>query len=168
MDTNKILIIASKRCGGTYLMKALATHYRCYAVSEPDKLEDYGNHVVVKANASKHTTEDLVNYSKNFDKVILLDRLNKEEQIQSATWMFHNDTSNVKWKWDNKLIGTPAYNKAVYEIELLTERLNALSQELEVEITYYEDIYFGNKSIEGFQPILNKKLRQVDKEKLIH
>ena len=167
MDTNKILIIANIRCGGTTLLRSLASNYKCPAIFEPTKLEDFGNHVVVKANAAQHKVEDLLTYSEKFDSVILLDRKNKEEQIQSATWMFHHNTSNVKWKWNKKLEGTPANEKAIYEVGVHTENLGIISEKLGIEITYYEDIYFGEVLVNGFSPQISKKLRQEDTKKII-
>jgi hypothetical protein len=169
MDTKSILIVSSIRCGGTYLMKDLAKSYNCRTVFEPKELKVYNYPVVVKANAAMHTVEDLAEYSKHFIHVILLDRGNKEEQIQSAAHMFSTRSSNVKWTpttIDKKMI-----EKATTDITAHSEVLNKLSSKLGIKIKYYEDVYFNNKNlVDGieFFPDLTKKLRQEEVRKSIH
>lgn len=169
MDTKSILIVSSIRCGGTYLMKNLAKSYNCITVFEPKELKVYNFPVVVKANAAMHTVEDLAEYSKHFIHVILLDRGNKEEQIQSAAHMLSMRRNDIKWAPttnDKKMI-----EKATTHITAHTEVLNKLSSKLGIEISYYEDIYYNNKAlVDGidFFPDLTKKLRQKEVKKSLH
>ena len=169
MDTKSILIVSSIRCGGTYLMKDLAKSYDCKTIFEPKKLKVHNYPVVVKANAAMHTVEELAEYSKHFTHVILLDRRNKEEQIQSAAHFFSTGRSRIKWAPSS--IDEGVIEQARTHLTAHTEVLNKLSSKLGIEINYYEDIYFNNKNlVDGidFFPDLTKKLRQEKVKKSIH
>lgn len=163
----KVLIIANIRCGGSNLMRKLASYYNSPAIFEPRVLGSYGNSVVVKVNAGQHSVESLCEFSTNFDRIILLDRMNKQLQIQSAIHMFHTSESLTKWKWSNDLENSLFSIRAKVEVEAHTAALKEIGEKLNIPITYYEDLYYGETVIEGFTPDTSKKLRQDDKKKTI-
>ena len=90
----------------------------------------------------------LIEYSKNFQKIILLDRKDKIEQSQSLKYASITQNYHNFYKFNNE------------DLDFLTQTnllnnhskvLNILSNTLNIPITYYEDLFQGNKnSINNF------------------
>jgi len=170
MDIKNILIIANIRCGGTYLMKSLGKTYNLKEVWEPKILHPYNKPIVVKANAAMHSVKALVEYSKHFSQVILLDRKDKKAQLESAVHMFtNNGVINVKWKWKKDSYSESIINESKERIKLHTIWLEEISKVLNKPIYYYEDIYYSGKKLTGlhFNPDLSKKLRIKSQKKTV-
>ena len=164
MDTRSILIIASIRCGGTYLSKQLAETYDLKLIFEPGALGDFKFPVVVKANAGMFHPDSLCEYSKKFKTVILLDRRNRAEHLESAIALTHTRDNKVKWAWKDEYDQPYIREFSNYRLNKHTEVLKEVSSKLNIPINYYEDIYQGGKEIPGviFKPNLAEKLRKSD------
>ena len=85
----KILVISSIRCGGYYFTDQIASNYNLKLFHEPTEeiIEETlkNDNCIVKLFVSKpwFKPEELKEYVQNFDKVFILDRRNKEEQLKS-------------------------------------------------------------------------------------
>ena len=164
MDTRSILIIANIRCGGTYLSNQLAETYDLKLIFEPGALGDFKFPVVVKANAGMFHPDSLCEYSKKFKTVILLDRRNTAEHLESAIALAHTRANEVNWAWKDEYDQPHIREYNINVLNRHTEVLKEVSSKLNIPINYYEDIYQGGKEIPGviFKPNLSKKLRRSD------
>ena len=167
----KILIVGIARSGTTSLLKGI-TSQGFYGVSEPynkwvrseltyplEELDKYDNIVVKhialqKPKNYKGTWVDFVKeFSKLFDKLILLDRYNLDEHYESVMNLWyksHIKKQSVMSTWISEDIpnlfrvgfssggGLTALQKEKTE-------LKQLSIELKTDITYYEDLYSNDK-----------------------
>ena len=97
-------------------------------------------------------------FAQKFDKVIILDRYDIHAKVVSAVHAQHYDIWHKEYKYDERII--PSNLKELYlKEEVSTELLKLLSRKLEVDITYYEEI-FNNKQRESYfgLPIDSEKL----------
>jgi len=180
-----ILIISSIRCGGHYFMTQLADTYNLRPVHEPKKLKSIDefnkkgfNGVCVKI-LTDFPTEDIlkiVEYSKKFDYVFLLNRRNSEEQFKSI-YVVYQVTQKItaNWSWDIEYEKLHNYKSKEIEykqwIEDKSNALNNISELLGIEVLYYEDLYYNTKvcNLQGleFNPDKSKKLFSESNEKTI-
>ena len=156
----KILIISLPRTGSNSLMKKYADDYNLIMVGEP--YNEITNHVniewenmddiVVKTiinQKPKHIddiNEFYVNFSKKFDKVILLNRKDKTACAESLAFFNYNEKNgfnfNEKYEWYK----TPNIEESKKFLEKCDEQLNELSKSLMIDVTYYEDIFDLNSN----------------------
>ena len=97
-------------------------------------------------------------FAQKFDKVIILDRYDTHAKVVSAVHAQHYNNWHEEYKYNEKLL--PSSLKELYiKEEVSTELLKLLSRKLEVDITYYEEI-FNNKQQESYfgLPIDSEKL----------
>ena len=190
----KILIIAIPRSGSTTLLKTISSMLKLKRMGEPFN-EGFArnvnwnykpeNNVVVKSLINiivpNHNTINFYKeYSKLFDKTIILSRKNTQEAAESYAFQMWTPT-NIPNKWHHKY----NYNhlgdidKWVEFMIKNTSDLEILSKELNIEIDWYEDLYSGKKeeivrfvnkhkidiNLDKFSEYLNPKhrLRQFDK-----
>jgi len=92
----------------------------------------------------------LYNFIKDFDEVILLSRKNLIACIESISFLMYNITNKDKDKNKNFTYNIPYYYEAppveIYnfykkEITAYDKIINIISKDLNIPITYYEDIY---------------------------
>ena len=170
MGIKSILIISNIRCGGTYLMKSLSSTYNLKEVWEPEILQYDNKPVIIKANAAMHNLKALIDFSKHFTKVILLDRKDNKSQLESAVHMFANGGNiDIKWNYNKDGYSSELIEKAQKRIDRNRKWIINISKELDIPVTYYEDIYFNNIKLEGltFNPDLTKKLRIENQKKTV-
>ena len=181
-----ILIIAAPRVGGTNLMKSIGSAYNKETCFEPDLINksltfDSSNNVVkIIPFWFSHLDIDyediykkILDESKKFKTIILLDRKNKQEQIESLYVLKMYYGTNVRVKWKDEFIdkNSNEYNICKRYINAFINVLQRLSNDLNLPIDYYEDVYKNksliNKNIkldlEYFKP--KYKLRQEIKPK---
>ena len=157
----KILIIAVIRVGGSYLFQSLANTYNIKTrISEPRELIKPIDSTIVKVNIGMVSDLEIIDYSKYFDYVVILDRKNKKEQAESAYISKKIGKPHSKYtikELDDKLI-----NEWETTLTTASTKIQYISKVLNNEIYYYEDLYFGNKKIKNliFEPDISKKLRQ--------
>lgn len=152
-----ILIISSMRCGGYNFMTELAKTYNLLPIHEPRELLDiteYDSRGVCVKLLCDWPTDDInkiVEYSTQFDYVFLLNRKNLEEHFKSI-YVIHEFTKNktVPWYWNEEIEKSEDYSKKETDyknwINNKTRILNELSEVLDKEILYYEDLYYNTNS----------------------
>ena len=197
----KVLILGIGRSGTSSLMNGIAEQFDV-RVSEPfyhrpifkefkefkwplKVLEDKGN-VVIKClinqtplHLNVNTDEEMqgfyVDWSKEFDKVILLSRKNIQEHWESwlnlmyRFYQVHKEpwpgdrtkepkfvkNSHDKWHWETIPQDFIDLQSPIrYKFDQHHESIKVISEQLNIPITYYEDLY-GEDRIESFE-IINK------------
>ena len=163
-----ILIISAPRVGGTNLMKSLGSYYDKPTRMEPDIVKNYppfdSNKDVVKyvplweSNYDKvidtKIYQDILSSSNKFKTIILLDRKNKKEQLESYYVLRKYNKGSVAKKWGNEIIQTEdrLYKEFKKYINSFSKLFSMLSNDLKIPIDFYEDLY-KNKSL------LNKNIK---------
>ena len=175
----KILVLSSIRCGGEYFTKKLSETYGLTHIHEPSEIINFGNDVCVKIHLhGLISADDMVEYSRLYDYVFLLDRKNKKDQIKSAYIMYNitnHRTSNWIWKDEYLNINNQDADMIYLEnyISLIHNKLVKISNSLNKEIIYYEELYHNTDSVNLngliFTPDLSKRyyVEHTDKNKLI-
>ena len=176
----RILIISSPRAGSTRLIRALnkvcnirtyeepfnkhwGSHYKDVYKFDPDcgvKVMSYEK----AKNYDKTSVQFLSEFSKLFKHTILLDRLNYQDQLES--YAFARQRRYDKG-WQEAYI----YDEDVdlgredYFLTLQKENVQLISENINSDIVFYENLYSNNKEI------LKKELEKVnldlDLDKLI-
>ncbi len=149
-----LIVVSGPRTGSTNLMYSLASSYSIPYIFEPDILTDfeYSNYKdnVVKyvplADYNLDYYNRLIEIIKQFDVIILLDRKNKEEQSESFYSLKNYGTFYKKWghQYIDKI--SEQYKDILRDIKIQSEVLLKLSEDLNLEIDYYEDL-FNNKTL---------------------
>jgi hypothetical protein len=112
-----------------------------------DEIISYEN-VLVKSTIplflSKNISPEII--KKDFDKIFILIRKNKEEQIDSYVMA---TKTNSFLEYNPKSYWTDGYNdddtnKIRLEIEASDEIANFIQSKLDVPLFYYEDLYYDN------------------------
>ena len=161
----KVLIISSIRCGGFSLVKQLSERYNLKLYHEPTNTDDidFTKDVIVKLltyTPYEYDVGRIINHSKNYDTIILLNRRDKEDHLISVWELYHNKRDmREQYTHDNGIME----NKEYYSewIDKQTACINELSKALTIPITYYEDLYYGDVDLNGLQftPDTSKRLR---------
>lgn len=163
-----ILIISNVRCGGYYFMSQLSKRHKLKPIHEPKELIISDN-VCVKllSDWPVSNVDELIEYSKNFNYVFLLDRKNLEEQFKSI-YVIYELTKNktAPWYWDSEYESQSDFLKKekIYKDWLLNKSKNIkkISKILNKEILYYEDLYYNTEKCDlsglFFSPDTTKKL----------
>jgi hypothetical protein len=175
----KILVLSSIRCGGEYFTKTLAQTYGLKHIHEPNNIRDFGENICVKIHLkNSYSIDTIIEHSKLYDYIFILDRKNKEEQIKSAYTMY-NITNNrkINWVWKDEYLKIDKLNMNMKEIKSfisgMHDNLVKISNSLNKEIIYYEDLYYNTESVNlnglEFKPELSKRyyVEHTDKNKLI-
>ena len=183
---NNFLIIGIPRSGTTSLMKSIASANELPYIFEPfrrgiKKFEI--NNIVFKTQLSqiddeyyteivdephlKKCVEFYTEFSKQFDKTILIVRNNIIENAQSLSVQNNGMEERSKYVYYPELYDETA-NKLIDKIKLINQYMLLLSNNLKIDIDTYEDVYYGSglidKSIKLDKSILDnsKKYRQYD------
>ena len=174
----KILIISLPRTGSTSLMKQIAKKDRLRGVFEPfgvtntnkpnfdyDKIDD----IVVKTmifdviDPTADNIQFYTEFSKKFNKVILLSRRNLRDCAESLAYLEKYGGKNG-YKLDSPYVWNETGLNIDGKYEFLLRQnmdLENLSQVLKIPIIYYEDIFDVNSN-ERY-----RKNVKIDKSKLI-
>jgi hypothetical protein len=168
-----ILIISGPRTGSTYLGNELSKNYDFKFISEPREIKHLKKAKCIKLIPFKtvdYTLDDIVDFSKRFSNIILLQR--KDKIAQAESWQalhgmkYLKQGDHLKWQ-----VGTiePKYPLEFYvdKVKYLDEKIEWLSKKLNIPISFYEDIYYEGKVPYDliFKPDLSKRLRQEQKKK---
>jgi len=157
----KILIIALGRTGSTSLLFKLAEENGLSVIMEPLKRNEYRedeNDIIIKTLIWQIPDgENPENWFKylisKFDKTILLTRRDLRGLTESlAYYRYHKHNgfhSNTPYLWEK----TPNYDEIESLVIQSNDILNKIGKELNIEITYYEDI---------FKSSMNERLRLGD------
>jgi len=175
----KILIVSIVRCGSTSLSHNIANEYSLKPLIEPfghikenrekNRYESSMDDVVVKTIVGQipnfytnninlellNKWEDwIIEFSKEFDKVILLSRRDLNAASESfSVASFYNKSWSKPYKYEK----LPNLEQSKKIIDQLSVFLNKTSENLQIPITYYEDIFDENST---------ERLRRPDSEEL--
>jgi hypothetical protein len=152
-----ILIIALPRTGSSELGRRLSTYNKFKYEFEPfnpsvglPPLTDFKK-IVLKTiifHLPYYIKEEnrinwLIELTKNFDEVVLLSRKNLTDCAESWSYLIYKEKSfksNQPYLWEK----TPNYNEEYLNIIKWNEELTFISNELNIPITYYEDLFNPN------------------------
>jgi hypothetical protein len=163
----KICILATGRCGSTSLYSCIKEHLNAeYTfLEEPfDRYKTTKKGLTIDFNTPNVLIKTLIGQIPNekdgmmvyewifqtFDKVILLDRKNKIEQVES--FAFHT-TNNIKDRHNRKRvyyfnsISDEVMDKWELDINIASEFLTTLSKENNTKIYYYEDLFVNKDQL---------------------
>lgn len=161
----KILIIGSARSGTTTLLNAFVKVLGLKKFGEPwnkglrgDKILPwpftFPTNCVVKTLIEHKPDTFIGTYEefyleliKQFDKVIILSRKDKKEALISWTYAFeYNRDNHTAWhKPYTPDISNLDLNKYLADINNIYALLNSISKTVDIETTWYEDLYSGDK-----------------------
>lgn len=163
----KICILATGRCGSTSLYSCIKEHLNdeYTFLEEPfDRYKTTKKGLTIDFNTPNVLIKTLIGQIPNekdgmmvyewifqtFDKVILLDRKNKIEQVES--FAFHT-TNNIKDRHNRKRvyyfnsISDEVMDKWELDINIASEFLTTLSKENNKKIYYYEDLFVNKDQL---------------------
>jgi hypothetical protein len=173
----KICILSTGRAGSTSLYNLLEKHlpsnyYCCLEPFNPgmDKHVDVNvnqklvieseENVLIKTLIG-HTQENIeledmhVWLFNNFDKMILLDRLDKQLQLESFSYQSYNKGNwHEKKRYRMEMVPKDIIDTNIKRLEHSTNKINELSKRYNKKIYYYEDIFLDN-NIETINEIFN-------------
>lgn len=160
----KILIVAIPRSGSQTLLKSIGTCLNLTTMGEPFNESVHKNvnwnytpenNEVVKSLISindDNPIEFYKNYSKLFDRTILLSRKNTHEAAESYSYQVAKNTSfsyisPEENKWHQKYTYIESKDLDFWKSVVLKNKnnLQILSKELNLDIDWYEDLYSGDK-----------------------
>lgn len=156
----KILIISLPRTGSTSLLYKIAKERNLKPFFEPFDgtgrvVYNNENNSVVKTIISHHSNNlELIN---RFDEVILLNRRNLKELIESHSYQtyFSKTGYNSNNPYVYKQPPQEIINLCTSDILNWNEEINYLSDVTKIQIIYYEDI-FDNTSKDRLRTSINK------------
>lgn len=152
----RILLISLPRCGSNSLMKQKTNEFNLIAIGElfnphsnTYELYDWENidNIVLKTivNQVPAGVDDIhefwVNAAATFDKVILLSRKNLTDCAESLAFFDYYKGNGFKYDSKYTWKPTPNFEKSLEFIKELDDMIVKLSNELNIPITYYEDIF---------------------------
>ena len=186
----KILTIAAPRTGGKYFTESLADMYNLTHYHEPEmnsRLDTIlsKNNISVKLVTSRlyyyyHlemglSIDESINSICNrlgkfkFDKLFILDRYHTDEYIESLINLGLNTLNNhVNWIYDEKFkkkyVTKSKIDYIKGYVEENTRWINMISKKLNIDVIYYDDLYYKPDTIDLqgliFIPDLSKRLRK--------
>ena len=145
------LIIAHARSGSTNLMKSIASANNIKHCFEPfgNKVGNLEGDKCVKVLVFRKTNEFFINFSKSYDKVVVLARKNTELAAESLAKLWSvgaiDNAYNIPWVslTESEKLKVPEYieylNKEKADLEIISKALG-------IPIDYYEDVY-SNKTL---------------------
>jgi len=168
-----ILIISGPRTGSTYLGKELGKNYNLKFISEPKEIKHLKKVKCIKLipfKSVKYSLDDIVEFSKRFSYIILLQR--KDKIAQSESWQalramkYLKQQDHLKWQ-PGTIEHKYPLEGYIDRIKYIDEKIEWLSEKLNIPISFYEDIYYEGKVPYdlNFKPDLSKRLRQEQKKK---
>lgn len=148
----KILLITLPRTGSTSLLKNISEKHNLQAISEPFNIsnnnsEKYKNfdwnnvkEICVKTHINHMDVTFYLDFAKLFDKVILVSRKNLKLCAESLSYANYFGNFSEKYEW----INTPNLNENIKLVKKFHNDLKKLSNLINVDIVYYEDLFDMN------------------------
>jgi hypothetical protein len=182
----KICILSTGRAGSTSLYgvlnKHLPSNYYCvlepfntnmnrtdsFNVDQKSIIESKDN-VLIKTLIG-HTQKDIhiedmyAWLFEHFDEIILLDRLDKQLQVESFSYQTYKN--DLRWhdkkRYRMELVPKEVIETNIKRLEYSTNKINELSKKYNKKIYYYEDIFLDNniETINEFFNIIKKTPNQ--------
>jgi hypothetical protein len=154
----KVLIIAIPRSGSNTLLKTISSMLKLKKIDEPfnevlwenvkyDIIPE--NNVVVKSLIdimvpNQTSINFYKEYSKSFDKIIILSRHNLKEVAESYAFQIDRNERN-EWHSKYKYTHKENIDKHYEFIYKQNSDIIKLSKELKIEMDWYEDLYSGER-----------------------
>lgn len=142
----RILIISLPRTGSTSLLKRYVEKYKLDRFDEP--FSSLGNREynledgsAVKTIISHKSVEFYSEYSTHFNEVILLSRKDLKACAESMAFLSYNIDKGYKHNRDYTWEYTPNLESTKVYIQECSKDLEKLSENINIPITYYEDIF---------------------------
>jgi len=145
----KILIIALGRTGSTSLLFKLAEKHKLTVIMEPQKKNEYRedeDNIIIKTLLWQ-VPEGENEYTwfrkliPKFDKVVLLTRKDLKSLTESLSFYRHRKNSgffsNIPYLWEK----TSNYDEIECMVNEYNKKLFELGNEMNIEISYYEDLF---------------------------
>lgn len=155
----RILIVASPRTGSSEICARLARYLKLKPYQEPfhenknNRPYNLEDDSVVKCMIRQvpegedkyECVKFYKNYSKNFDKIILLLRKDVKAQIESFSFMMAQ--KGTGFKGNKRYVYVPQSNWPEAEASILLQNMlvRQLAGELLIPISYYEDMFSGDQ-----------------------
>lgn len=155
----KILLINTPRAGSTTLvesiyqtmnLKQINSPFRDVIINHPKEIDWYrDNDNFILATRAHHTSSDfLIELTKVFDNIILLSRKNSLHAAESYAYVFDKFKENnnkflahrTRYVWE----ATDGLKSAKEKVSLSEQNLHRVSDECNLPIIYYEDLYYGD------------------------
>ena len=150
----KILILAMARTGSTSLQKRIAEEYGLKIIFEPSydasydlekQIEEDSVVKIILWRIPDGVTDEMkwwLELTSKFDKVILLARKSLKDCAESISYMRYQRertsfNGSMKYVWEP----TPNYPEVYDMVNEYYFKMVELSKALDVDITYYEDIF---------------------------
>ena len=144
-----ILIVSGPRTGSTNLGKSISSFYKKKFIFEPYIFDDTQlfdeKSDVVKIIPPDGDYNKIISVIKKFNTIILLDRKNKKEQCDSLYSLNKNKTFDTKWFIDDIDRDCIEYKNYLIEVKKISDILESISKDLNLEIDYYEELYSDKK-----------------------
>jgi hypothetical protein len=152
----RVLIISLPRTGSNSLMKQYSEKYNLKMFGEPyneinknlwSENDLNSDNIIIKTIIHQTPNNQLscikfwINESKKYDKVILLSRKNLNECAESVAFLSHNYKNGFNYNEKYDWYPTPNLNESITYIQKCDEDLKTLSNFLNINIIYYEDIF---------------------------
>jgi len=140
----KVLIVSLPRTGSTNLLLSLGRLLNLKTYSEPFEKKYVGeDYKFNQPHIIKTMINDLKVNPLDFDKVIILARKDLKAQLESFTFALKND----KWHENYKVNDIEIVKEYYYNFNAMRLNIEKLSKEINIPITWYEDLYSGNKNL---------------------
>jgi hypothetical protein len=152
----RILLISLPRTGSNSLMKRYADEFNLKMIGEPfnsindDNSFKLDDNVIIKTIINQkpknvnNCFDFYLNFSKNFDKVILLSRKDKDACAESLAFLNYHEKDGFKYNEKYEWYETPNISISKTFIVDCEKELIKLSNSLMIDIIYYEDIFEVN------------------------
>jgi hypothetical protein len=149
----KILIISLPRSGSTSLMFKMAEEKKLKPICEPfdnrhkEPIKPYNDGCVIKTIVRQYpkTVTDPIkwyaNLSQEFDETILLSRKDLIACTESLAYLEHFKMQGFQPNQDYFWKKTPNYKMSEFHINDCSNKINKLSEILNIPIIFYEDIF---------------------------
>ena len=157
----KILIIELPRTGSTSLLNEYSLKYNLKKIEEPfniknlEKLNENNlneDNIVLKTIIDQIPLHEInhINYwfnkSKEFDKIILLSRKDLNACAESLSFLDYNKKYGFKYNEKYEWYLTPNFKKWYEYLVRVNKDLLILGKLLNIETTYYEDVFDLNSN----------------------
>lgn len=173
MHNPRVLIIGVGRSGTTTLIKALGILLKLKQCGEPwnrmirdgrdipekDVISNYGivktliDHIPLSYAAGKNKEEywnNCINFYRtfvsNYDKVILLSRKERKGIALSAAHQYSRPTTFQAWQEPYVALPENELKININHVNRACDTLEKLSEVINVPITWYEDLYSGDRN----------------------
>lgn len=165
----KILIVALPRTGSSNLLKGIAegnylnkseVYYEPFHLSKKNQNLVYTENILVKTLIEQTTNELLLQYKEKFDKVILLSRRDLFKASESLAYSFQSKDFHKPYSFSFKDIDKKWIKYSKNYIKKAYIQMLKFSSLTKIPITYYEDLYSGNKDfLKNFLKIYNIQIQ---------